>query len=509
MPSPRWRVFWFVMSPLAIALAGYGYLYWSFWSNTPKIKRNFVAELNEPIAAIPEAERAWPRYREPLTKLQPVFRFWNEPRHYRPDSSQRPKIEKAVERHQAALAAIREASKLPHLGYLLSDGVPPEDAKVTGHPPRAGTDNPKLSSTMLTPHVELMKAVRLLVVDLEMKAADGNAQAVVENLLSLLRIAGQLRETLSPVAMHKSWELFDRTHQELLQLLHDYPALLTVEQLMELDRELVNILGENVVPQFAWYRVHLEDIEQREFTDEGHGDGYLFADEDAQIDWLTRILLPISKDRLNRFAESRREYRETLNEWCKLVDQDFAMPPWKLNRLLADELLVNLEGDQRPTQIERVLPFYIETYYRAHVVMLSRDAVRLAIALTLYHRAKNEWPESLESLSPDFLATLPIDPFCGEPLRCRLQDGFPLLYSVGFDHDDDLGKPMLQLARAQLVDSWVAAFVVHSRLLAGDLVLWPESAAKTTSKDSLQALIEGGLINSEGEIDYDKAVRSK
>jgi hypothetical protein len=52
-------------------------------------------------------------------------------------------------------------------------------------------------------------------------------------------------------------------------------------------------------------------------------------------------------------------------------------------------------------------------------------------------------PDRVEQLTPEFLTVVPADPFDpnGGALRClRTEDG-PLAYSVGFDGDDDGGRP--------------------------------------------------------------------
>jgi hypothetical protein len=86
-------------------------------------------------------------------------------------------------------------------------------------------------------------------------------------------------------------------------------------------------------------------------------------------------------------------------------------------------------------------PGFKHVAMQGEVVSQQRDAMLAAIALELYHRRHNAWPESLDELTPAPLPTMPIDRFTGQPLRYRLVDGRPMLYSTGVDRDDDGGRP--------------------------------------------------------------------
>jgi hypothetical protein len=97
----------------------------------------------------------------------------------------------------------------------------------------------------------------------------------------------------------------------------------------------------------------------------------------------------------------------------------------------------------------------------------SLDLARTAIALERYRLAHGGYPESLESLVPQFLGKLPHDIINGEPLHYRLTaDGQFVLYSIGWNEVDDGGVVVLYKGSSNRVD-----------LSKGDWV-WNSSASR-------------------------------
>jgi hypothetical protein len=77
-------------------------------------------------------------------------------------------------------------------------------------------------------------------------------------------------------------------------------------------------------------------------------------------------------------------------------------------------------------------------------VEVSKLAVVTAIALKRYQLKHGNYPPDLNSLVPEFLPTVPLDPVDGQPLRYRPNaDGTFPLYSVGENGKDDGGDPSL------------------------------------------------------------------
>jgi hypothetical protein len=70
----------------------------------------------------------------------------------------------------------------------------------------------------------------------------------------------------------------------------------------------------------------------------------------------------------------------------------------------------------------------------------AADEAAVACALQRYRLANGQFPESLNSLTPQFIAKLPHDIINGQPLRYRRTNaGHYVLYSVGWNETDDGG----------------------------------------------------------------------
>jgi hypothetical protein len=83
------------------------------------------------------------------------------------------------------------------------------------------------------------------------------------------------------------------------------------------------------------------------------------------------------------------------------------------------------------------------------------DQIRLACVLERYRLAEGNYPETLDALSPEFIASVPREIVNGEPYHYRrTEDGSFILYSVGANLRDDGGSLDPKLKAGQQLD-WV------------------------------------------------------
>lgn len=72
-------------------------------------------------------------------------------------------------------------------------------------------------------------------------------------------------------------------------------------------------------------------------------------------------------------------------------------------------------------------------------IALIRSA-RTALSVQRYRLKYNKLPDSLDDLVPDYLESVPLDPFDGKELRYKKLDKGFVVYSIGKDQKDDGGK---------------------------------------------------------------------
>jgi hypothetical protein len=74
----------------------------------------------------------------------------------------------------------------------------------------------------------------------------------------------------------------------------------------------------------------------------------------------------------------------------------------------------------------------------------SLDLARTAVALERYRLANGNYPDSLDTLAPQFIGKIPNDIINGQPLHYRRTDnGQFILYSVGWNETDEGGAVAL------------------------------------------------------------------
>jgi len=89
-----------------------------------------------------------------------------------------------------------------------------------------------------------------------------------------------------------------------------------------------------------------------------------------------------------------------------------------------------------------LLPNLSKIPVRAAEAQTCANQIALACALERYRLANGQFPETLDALTPRFIAHAPNDVFTGQPYKYRLAaNGQFVLYSVGWNEKDDGGVP--------------------------------------------------------------------
>ncbi len=87
---------------------------------------------------------------------------------------------------------------------------------------------------------------------------------------------------------------------------------------------------------------------------------------------------------------------------------------------------------------------FVPAFHEAAMKQATLEAMMLAtrtgLACKIYRKKTGRYPEKLETLVPDILPEVPIDPFTGKPLVYKIENGELLVYSLGTNQKDDGGR---------------------------------------------------------------------
>ena len=238
---------------------------------------------------------------------------------------------------------------------------------------------------------------------------------------SLVRIA-ILEETFQPI-----WEGLARRRWSEVQLLEIEKRLATEDLLAEFHR---SIRGERAfgLEAIEWMRRNprlIEAMGSEEFGAESRNSVFLVAPSG----WFDQ----------NKF-EIARMYQEKV---LPVVDAKAQRVHPTMSRQNAAATVRELQGFHPYRVMANMLfPAFENGSAKFSSTQTAVNEARIACALERHRLKHGQFPLKLDALVPDFMAKLPHDIINGEPLKYqRTEDGQFLLYSIGWDENDDGGKP--------------------------------------------------------------------
>lgn len=464
-----WQTWWYVSRSvlvlLGVAIVGYGVLAARFYLSAPTIAHNYWHEIND-ARRVPEAERAWPLYREAIFKLGRDDSFLIGMNVFaEPHSKQWPKLVAALERGEQSIDLAREAARKPALGFYLGDPADNAAARdadaewiLSSNSPVAD-ENDQLVAALL-PHAQVLRELaRLLAADARRAAVAGDGRTVLADLTALMGMSQQIFEPHATlVEQLVGIAIFGTATDTAGRILADQPEALSEAQLRDLAHELAAYRDGTIHMDLTGERDMFYDALQRIYTDDGKGRGRITAEGIRVLNGLASSAPPaLNPDKSYSlltnpgFAALVGTRQETRDLYDSLLDEMIAAhqgPPWRWDydaTHAADERLEAISsspaGKLRYFLTQLFLPGIGAVFSADQRAIQNRDAAEVAVALVLWHRRHGQWPESLDHLVPDLLPAVPRDRFDGKPFRYAVRDGQPILYSTGIDHDDDGGRP--------------------------------------------------------------------
>jgi hypothetical protein len=327
----------------------------------------------------------------------------------------------ALSKYDSAIEELRQASQRPYANV----SIPYEEGLGAS------------ASTLLPYLANLKRCAQVLQLHAAAELADGQSAKALEDAKLLLYLNNSLRSSpflishlvrmaIMSIALHPIWEGLAE---------HQWSDA----QLVALDTELgkLDFLTdyESVMRGERAFAIAL-------FEDQCRTREMIVFQEDGSVSTNSLRFMPGAYFYQNELAFAQLSQQRIL----PLVDTNSrVISPTAVQR--ANDAVRAERKHYSPYKAQALMSFSsISSIVRKFAaIQASIDLARVACALERYRFAHGEYPETLEALSPQFIAQVPHDIINGQPLHYhRTDDGKFLLYSVGWNETDDSGQVVLK-----------------------------------------------------------------
>jgi hypothetical protein len=187
-------------------------------------------------------------------------------------------------------------------------------------------------------------------------------------------------------------------------------------------------------------RMAFQDRLQRSFTDDGSGNGRLTPEGVKYFAWHSPTGHNAFQPLAGLIVPSRKTLATVFDRYTDRAATNLKLPRRDADwRVLQHELSTTGVLDSK--RAIGPVPDYRRVQETVERSLGRRDGLLVGIALEVFRREHGKYPESLTELVPQLLPEIPADRITGEPLRFRIVNSQPVVYSVGADRKDDGGRP--------------------------------------------------------------------
>ena len=519
---PFWKkslhAFGYGIIALIVAYAGV----WVFYhQGVPVVSTDYVVQLNAGIADVADSEKAWPIYRPMWTKYnfsvgEVIPEIWFREgegeqsylstRFVRKGEPGWEAAKAAIYEHQDLIDAFREGAKRPYFGIELkanqneyseedfaalfpnlTRGDSQDGGVEEGSDGVSGRLFDDWLVGILLPHVQqLRNAARLFAFDIQLAIEEGDSDRVVQDIETMFGFARHAAEGRVLVCGLVGYAISGMAFSEIESVIKEDPNFFNEQQLQKLQSAVRGAKLKDWI-SYDGEALLVSDLIQRIYTNDGQGDGHITPQGFEVMSALTGMGMPgifggelSEKENWESFAESvigplglftvatRGEVAAKADQFFEAASADLNRPMWVgKSKDIYKEL--NLEK-WKYAALGLVLPA-TENIRKAMDRLIARqEGVLGAIALQRFYLANGAWPNSWDEIPKSTLPRSPVDQLTGEPLIFKIVDQSPLIYSLGYDLDDDGGvtpegvKPAAYLPNVQ-----------NDGKSDGDWIVWPNN----------------------------------
>ena len=469
--------------------------------NTPNVSFDPVKRYREslPVAKSPD-QVAWPAYRDALVKMG---MGWDDPKresareadsHSLPGSENWNAATAWLTANRAQIDAFCKATKRPVFGFPVGVAVSDDDAALFGKNSQsnsisnAAIDNSDVdklvtsefpSFGMLLPQLaSLRDAAKIIAIDMMMAVEKADGERATRDAEAIIALSIHAQEGRILIGDLVGMSIRSLVVNRILMALEWKPNTFTDSQLKRLQNALRSVPPALERPDFTSERLMFEDIVQRVYTDDGHGDGR-FAPQWKQLR-LISALESISAGNDGKKQGATTQFtllasflsqpfafyaiagrKEALDHYDASMKRLASQPNDSLNdavtaSAIADEKFVeSMTAYGARFFLEGILmPALGKVEFNFQIDRANRDACVISIAAELYHRANGKWPASATDLAPLCNGNAPRDSWNGKSILMETDANGFRMWSVGRDGVDDRGNLKKSTQAKDSVD-WV------------------------------------------------------
>ncbi len=312
------------------------------------------------------------------------------------------KLRQIISDHQSAIAQLRRAAAMP--GYYIDR---------PWHAPRLDWLLPQLG--------QARPASKLLIFDARLRLADGDITGALQNVQAVTRMAQHFGEEPLLVSALVAMSIHASALDELEQILPHATA--------------ADLKGFELSDTLSWDR-HL----RRALTMERTLGLMVFA-QPEQLRMVggddQRMTFAVLSTPLYRVFALRDDLASSNRIWRAYL-QAAAQPYY-----IAKPMWQGAEAELKSGVCGIVTGMLMPALSRSHETTTRNNALhelaRTGLAMRKYQLKYRQLPANLDALVPEFLISIPRDPFADQPLSLKVTEDQTVLYSVGPDLVDDDG----------------------------------------------------------------------
>ena len=370
------------------------------WEDLQEKRKDVPDKENAALIVLAVAKQVgddWPGKDSPLLKIAAAPA--SEPL----TAAQVQELRAELDKQQAALTAARQLERCPTGRYPTTPGTPTSDR------PR--------------PWNAAKPVCRLLALDAALRAQDQDADAALMSCRALLRAAAAVGDEPDPQA-------------QLLRCALRHQACRSIERVLAQTAKPSDdalALTQRFIEDEAGYPALTPALRgQRALAHETLGQP--IPDQPARTDeiphWLKTGWINDNRARnLRMLAEAVAIAKLPVEQQPARIDA------WdqQARQAAADDSL------QRHALAAATWPDAVKSAQGSSHSIAELRCAAVMLALERHRQTTGQWPATLNELTTKYLAAAPLDPYDGQPLRYRQDNGAATVYSVGPDARDDQG----------------------------------------------------------------------